>query len=179
MKLQTLQILQIFIECRIVVGGASVHISKHSLFRPKITVGCRLCAYPSLTSTYPSIHPSPDEDTLKFTVGCRLCTGFCVVWCGVCCVRVCSLLFSPLFRRSLLCSLSVTMTMITRPVGSLCVLTALTCESVGVRVLWPIPCRPNMFASCKKQLSWYNCASLVPLGMEWACICAGKWVMCL
>ena len=48
MKLQTLQILQIFIECKIMVGGASVHISKHSLFRPKITVGCRLCAYPSI-----------------------------------------------------------------------------------------------------------------------------------
>ena len=48
------------------VGGASVHLSKHSLFRLKITVGCRLCAYPS-------IHLSPDEDTLKFTVGCRLC----------------------------------------------------------------------------------------------------------
>ena len=40
------------------VGGASVHISKNSLFR------------------------------LKFTVGCRLCTGFCVVWCGMCGVRV-------------------------------------------------------------------------------------------
>ena len=44
-----------------------VHISKHSLFRLKITVGC-------LTSRYPSIHLSPDEDILKFTVGCRLCT---------------------------------------------------------------------------------------------------------
>ena len=38
--------------------------------------------------TYPSIHPSPDEDTLKITVGCRLCTVFCVVWCGMCGVRV-------------------------------------------------------------------------------------------
>ena len=44
-----------------------VHISKHSLFRLKITVGCRLC-------TCPSIHFSLDEDTLKITVGCRLCT---------------------------------------------------------------------------------------------------------
>ena len=26
----------------------------------------------------------------------------------------------------------------------------------------------------QKQLSWYNCASLVPLGMKWACICAGN-----
>ena len=40
-----------------------VHVSKHSLFRLKITVGC-------LTSTYPSIHFSLDEDTLKITVGC-------------------------------------------------------------------------------------------------------------
>ena len=38
-------------------------ISKHSLFRLKITVGCPLC-------TYPSIHFSLDEDTLKITVGC-------------------------------------------------------------------------------------------------------------
>ena len=36
-----------------------VRISKHSLFRLKITVGC-------LTSTYPSIH----VETLKITVGC-------------------------------------------------------------------------------------------------------------
>ena len=41
------------------VGGASVHISKHSLSRLKITVGCRLCGYPS-------IH----VETLKITVGC-------------------------------------------------------------------------------------------------------------
>ena len=33
----------------------------------KITVGCRLC-------TYPSILLSPDEDTLKITVGCPSCT---------------------------------------------------------------------------------------------------------
>ena len=38
-------------------------MSKHSLVRLKITVGCRLCAYPS-------IHFSLDEDTLKITVGC-------------------------------------------------------------------------------------------------------------
>ena len=79
-----------------------------------------------------------------------------------------------LFLFSLFSSLSVTMTMITRPVGSLCVHTALTCQSVRVHGPWPIPCWPNMLASCKKQLSWYNCASLVPLGMKWACICAGN-----
>ena len=54
----------------------AVHISKHSLFRLKITVGCRLC-------TCPSIHFSLDEDTLKITVGCL------VWWCGVVCGVVC------------------------------------------------------------------------------------------
>ena len=43
-----------------------MHIFKHSLFRLKITVGC-------LTSTYPSIHFSLDEDTLEITVGCLKC----------------------------------------------------------------------------------------------------------
>ena len=56
-----------------------MHISKHSSFRLKITVGC-------LTSTYPSIHFSLDEDTLKITVGCLVC-----VWCVVllCCGGAC------------------------------------------------------------------------------------------
>ena len=62
-----------------------VHISKQSLFRLKITVGCRLC-------TCPSIHPSLDEDTLKITVGCGGVWWWCVVvvcgggvlwWCVV------------------------------------------------------------------------------------------------
>ena len=58
-------------------------------------------------------------------------------------------------RVSSLCfsSLSVTMTMITRPVGSLCSHKALTCQSVKVHGPWPIPCWPNMCASCKKHLS--------------------------
>ena len=53
-----------------------MHISKHSLFRLKITVGCP-------TSTYPSIH----VDTLKITVGCLVCGVVCVV--VVCCGGVC------------------------------------------------------------------------------------------
>ena len=57
---------------------------------------------------------------------------------------------------------------------SLCNTKALTCLSVSVRGLRSIPCLANMFASCRKQLSWYNCRSLVPLGMKWACICAGN-----
>ena len=70
----------------------AVHISnKHSLFRLKITAGCRLC-------TCPSIHFSLDEDTLKITVGCLVCGVVCVcgvlwwcvvvVCCGVLCVVV-------------------------------------------------------------------------------------------
>ena len=59
-----------------------VHVSKHSLFRLKIMVGC-------LTSTYPSIHV---EDTLKITVGvlvrgCGVCG--CGVLCFVCACGVC------------------------------------------------------------------------------------------
>ena len=91
-------------------------------------------------------------------------------------VWVCFLLpFSSLFPLlSSHSSLSATMTMITRPVGSLWVHTALTCLSVRVPALRSIPCVAIMFASCKEQLSWHNCASLVPLGMKWACICAGN-----
>ena len=43
-----------------------------------------------------------------------------------------------------------------------------------MHVLWLITCRANMLASCKKHLPRYSCASLVPLGMKWACVCAGK-----
>ena len=68
---------------------------------------------------------------------------------------------------ALFSSLSVTMTIITRPVDSLC--TGGSDLPVGVRGLRPIPCLANMFASCKKQLSWYHCASLVPLRVKWAC----------
>ena len=39
---------------------------------------------------------------------------------------------------------------------------------------WPVPCPVNMFASCKKLLSKDSCASLVLLGMKWACVCAEK-----
>ena len=39
---------------------------------------------------------------------------------------------------------------------------------------WSIPCPVNMFASCKKLLSENSSASLVPLGVKWACICAEK-----
>ena len=77
---------------------------------------------------------------------------------------------------SLFSPLSVTMTMITRPVGSLCVHKALTClMNVCVRGLRSIPCLAKMFTlKARNNMSWYHCASLVPLGMKWACICAGN-----
>ena len=80
-----------------------VHISKHSLFRLKITVGCRL-------STCPSIHFSLDEDTLKITVGCLVCGvvscgGVCVVVLWWCVVVVCGEAWHSL-SLSLSCSLS-------------------------------------------------------------------------
>ena len=66
------------------------------------------------------------------------------------------------------------MTMIARPVGSLCTHNpdlpwVVECVGSGPFLFWT-----NMFASCKKQLSRYSCASLVPLGIKWACICAEK-----
>ena len=84
------------------VGGASVHTSQHSLFRLKITVGCRLCAYPSIhvetlsrsrsvdwrahiraftffflkitVGCLTSTYPSIHVETLKMSVGCPPCT---------------------------------------------------------------------------------------------------------
>ena len=62
-----------------------MRISKHSLFRLKITVGCRLCAYPSI-HLFASRSRSVDrgahiqaftfllvKGTLKITVGCPPC----------------------------------------------------------------------------------------------------------
>ena len=79
------------------------------------------------------------------------------------------LLFSLFFISSLLFSLSNN-----DNDQALFVHTALTCLSVSVRWLRSIPCLANMFASCTKQLSKHNCANLVPLGMKWACVCAGN-----
>ena len=86
-----------------------VHISKHSLFRLKITVGC-------LTSTYPSIHfetPSRSRSVVWCVVWCvwRVwCVVFCVcvhvLWWRVCCV-VCGEAWHALSLPSLSCSLSL------------------------------------------------------------------------
>ena len=51
------------------VGGASVHMTKHSFFRLKTTVGCRLCT--------------------GFCVVCVMCVVVCVFVCCVLCVCVC------------------------------------------------------------------------------------------
>ena len=75
MKLQTLQKMQLFIECRIMVGGASVHMSKHSLFRLKITVQAFTFL---LTKTLSQVHgrlsivriSEHSLLRLKITVGC-------------------------------------------------------------------------------------------------------------
>ena len=74
-----------------------VHISRHSIFRLKITVGC-------LWSTYPSIHFSLDEDTLRGDVLCGLlCVVFGVLRGGgvVWCVGVLFLSFSLVLSFSL------------------------------------------------------------------------------
>ena len=81
---------------------------------------------------------------------------------------------------------SITMTMIARSVGSLSLYTRpYLALRTRVRGPWPIPCPVNMFAPCKKPMSEDSCASLVPLGMKWACICTGKknvlgvvWCVC-
>ena len=72
-----------------------VHISKHSLFRLKITVGC-------LTL---NISPSIHVETLKITVGCLVCGvgGVCVVLLWWCVCVVCGEAWHTL---SLSCSLS-------------------------------------------------------------------------
>ena len=106
-----------------------VHISKHSLFRLKITVGCLTSTYPCIhvetpsrsrsvaCGAYPNIHFSLDEDTLKMTVGCLvLCCGvLCggVVLCGVlwCVVKLgtLSLSLSCSFSYSCSCSFSLSL----------------------------------------------------------------------
>ena len=83
--------------------------------------------------------------------------------------------FSSLFPLlSSLSSFSATMTMITRPIRlSLCTHGSglSECQSAWT---WAHSLLAELFASCKRQLSWHRCASLVPLGMKWACICAGS-----
>ena len=69
------------------VGGASVHISKHSLLRLKITVGCRLCAYSSIRvwcvcNVYVYVYVC----VLTWLCECDACCGvFVVLWCCVFC----------------------------------------------------------------------------------------------
>ena len=94
------------------LAGSWSHISKHSLFRLKITVGCRLC-------TCPSIHFSLDEDTLKITVGCLVCGV-------VCCVSLCA------------CGVGGVWVVYGHVV--LCVVCVVCCGGVCVVVLWWCVC---------------------------------------
>ena len=95
-----------------------------------------------------------------------------VVWCCF----VCSLLSS---LSSLLSSLSATMTMITRPVGSHCVHTALTCLSVRVRGLRSL----TLFCNCVRIMQETTVlAFLCKLRATWnevGMYLCWKWAMCL
>ena len=76
MKLQTLQIMQILIECRIMLGWPRCTHANKTLFRLKITVGCSPCTCPSI----------------RVCGVCAMCAGmFCggdvCVQCGRWCVR--------------------------------------------------------------------------------------------
>ena len=78
---------------------------------------------------------------------------------------------------SLCFSLSMTMTMITRSVGSL--------FSVRKALTFPgpctvIPCKANMCTSHRKELSQYSCAnSFLEMEMCWcSCLCLCLWCAC-
>ena len=90
-SIETLQILQIFIECRNMVGGASVHISKHSLFRLKSrsVVDCaHIQAFTFLSTKTLSSSRSVVDCALGFVWwGCCVCMCVCVCVCA--CVLVC------------------------------------------------------------------------------------------
>ena len=65
------------------VGGASVHISKHSLFRLKITVSCPPCMCPSILVCVCFVRGG---------VWCVVSVGVCVLVCAVVYVlRVCGM----------------------------------------------------------------------------------------
>ena len=83
-----------------------MHISKHSLFRLKITVGC--------PCTYPSVHVA----TLKITVGSK---HSCV--CDVCVMCVCVCCGGDVCVQCGVCALCV-------------VESGVLCVSVGVCVCW-------------------------------------------
>ena len=76
----------------------------------------------------------------------------------------------------------MTMTMFTRSVGSLCMQSARL--SLSTKGAWTVA--HSLFgelqASRRKNVFTYYSASLVPLGMKWACTCAGDGdvaVVCL
>ena len=69
-----------------------VHVSKHSLFRLKITVGCRLCTCPSIhyfVSRSRSVVDCARVQIFTFLLTKTLSRSRSVVWCVVWCVVFC------------------------------------------------------------------------------------------
>ena len=71
-------------------------------------------------------------------------------------------------------SLSVTMTMITRPVGSLRTHNFDLPQGPECKGRGPFPVGLTCSHHARNNCLGASCASLVPLGMKWACICAGS-----
>ena len=169
-----------------------------------VSVSLLTCLSLSLSSQISKVHQL--SGLLTFMLLLRTLLRSRSVWCarGVClsCVCVCvscvcvsvwhaenlrptterlylvkSLPLSLLISLSFSSTLSITMTMCTRPVGCLCT-HGPDLPFVQVRGPWPILCWANMLASCKKLMSRYSCASLVPIGMKWGCIYAGRKKRC-
>ena len=145
----------------------------------------RRCTYPSIhffVSRLRSVARRAHTQAFVCVCGvcdvcvCYVCVVLAISACSVVCV--CVHMSVCLLIRLSLCSsfFSVLNDDDNDPLVQLAlsVHTALTPQSARVRGLWPLPCKASMFASYTKQLFWQNCASLVPLGMKWACICAGN-----
>ena len=71
-------------------------------------------------------------------------------------------------------SLQVTMTMITRPVGSLCTHSSDLPQGPECKGRGPFPVGLTCSHHARNNCLGVSCANLVPLGMKWACICAGN-----
>ena len=71
-------------------------------------------------------------------------------------------------------SLSVTITMIARPVGSLCTHSSDLPKGPGCKGRGPVPVGLTCSHHARNNCLGVSSASLVPLGMKWACVCAGN-----
>ena len=79
-----------------------------------------------------------------------------------------------LVSLSFFSSLSVTMTILTRPVGSLCTHSSDLPLKPECKDRDPFPVDLTCSRHAKNNCLGVSCAGLVPLGMKWACICAGN-----